>query len=149
MIKCRQSYVCGFMFNDEGEMVVLIEKKKGPEILIGRLNGVGGKIEEGEYIEKAMVREFYEETGVLTKDSDWVNFLDLNIDINEEAYDRVYFFRSFNNEYFNEAKTRESEEIVKKPTHLIGDRRVVENLKWIIPMALSENLNSAFVYEEY
>lgn len=42
------NYVVGFAFDANRRHVVLIQKGRGPEELIGKLNGVGGKIEAGE-----------------------------------------------------------------------------------------------------
>lgn len=42
----RQTYVCGFLFDRSFENVLLIRKNR-PEKQKGRLNGVGGKVEEG------------------------------------------------------------------------------------------------------
>lgn len=53
-------YVVGFAF--DGDQVLLIEKNRGPSFLIGKLNGVGGKVEEGESFIEAVEREFIEET---------------------------------------------------------------------------------------
>jgi len=58
-------YVLGFAFSEDLERVVLIEKNRGPACNIGKLNGIGGKIELGETSPDAMEREFLEETGVL------------------------------------------------------------------------------------
>ena len=55
------AYVLGFAIS--GSRVVLIRKNR-PAWQKGRLNGVGGKIEEGEDPLDAMHREFHEETGV-------------------------------------------------------------------------------------
>ena len=65
-------YVLGFMFSYDLKQVVMIEKQKGPSELIGKWNGIGGKIEESDrwYID-AMVREFEEETSVITEDEAW------------------------------------------------------------------------------
>jgi 8-oxo-dGTP diphosphatase len=63
-------YVLGFAFNSDKDYVVLIHKNK-PNWQKGSLNGVGGKIETGETEGDAMVREFYEETGVKTKSFEW------------------------------------------------------------------------------
>ncbi len=56
-------YVVGFMFTTDMRQVVLIRKTR-PEWQSGKLNGVGGKVEEHEETYAAMAREFREETGV-------------------------------------------------------------------------------------
>ncbi len=56
-------YVCGFLFDPKGEMVLLIRKNR-PTWMEGLWNGIGGKIEPGETPEQAMDREFEEETGI-------------------------------------------------------------------------------------
>lgn len=64
-------YVLGFVFDDSGDHVVLIQKTK-PAWQAGKWNGLGGKIEPWESAHKAMIREFEEEAGVYS--ADWVNF---------------------------------------------------------------------------
>lgn len=54
-------YVVGFVFNGNG--ILLIRKNRGPHWMVGKLNGVGGKVEDGESYLEAMEREFIEETG--------------------------------------------------------------------------------------
>ncbi len=63
-------YVCGFAFNPSRSRVVLITKNR-PKFLAGKMNGIGGKVEDGETHCDAMVREFQEETGVETTILDW------------------------------------------------------------------------------
>jgi len=70
------NYVLGFMFDSSFDRVLLIKKNK-PEWQAGKLNGVGGKVERFETGPKAMVREFKEETGVDTSESDWKYFLNM------------------------------------------------------------------------
>jgi 8-oxo-dGTP diphosphatase len=66
-----QEYVCGFMFDQKAEKVVLIEKGK-PDWQKGKFNGVGGKIEQSDrWAIRAMMREFLEETGVVTLGQQW------------------------------------------------------------------------------
>lgn len=65
-----QRYVLGFAFDLKLKKVVLIQKAR-PEWMVGKLNGVGGKIEEDEDSIEAMIREFHEETGVLTDEKEW------------------------------------------------------------------------------
>jgi 8-oxo-dGTP diphosphatase len=63
-------YVVGFIFNKDLTQVLLIHKNR-PEWQAGKLNGPGGKIEEGENGTKAVRREIEEETGLKTDNSDW------------------------------------------------------------------------------
>jgi 8-oxo-dGTP diphosphatase len=55
-------YVLAFIF-DTNNNIWLIEKQK-PSWQKGKLNGIGGKIEEGETEDEAMYRELEEEAGV-------------------------------------------------------------------------------------
>jgi 8-oxo-dGTP diphosphatase len=64
-------YVLGFAFSSTMRSIVLIEKKK-PLWQVGLLNGIGGKIEEGETPLDAMIREFAEETGWAVLWEDWL-----------------------------------------------------------------------------
>jgi len=50
---------------EDGDRVLLAMKKRGHGE--GWYNGYGGKVEEGETIEKAMVRELKEESGLIAK----------------------------------------------------------------------------------
>jgi 8-oxo-dGTP pyrophosphatase MutT (NUDIX family) len=72
-------YVAGFMFDVANKQVALIRKTK-PAWQAGKLNGIGGKIEDGESPEAAMVREFLEETGCNTDRDDWSHFASLSED---------------------------------------------------------------------
>lgn len=67
------NYVLGFAMSRSGH-VLMIEKKQGPSFNIGKLNGLGGKIEPGETPQEAMAREFREECGLSTKPVDWQCF---------------------------------------------------------------------------
>lgn len=65
--------VVGFAYDFMNNAVLLIEKKR-PSWMAGKLNGIGGKVEPGETPIAAMCREYYEETGILTTESDWSLF---------------------------------------------------------------------------
>ncbi len=54
--------ILSLLFLRKDDSVLLAMKKRG--FGIGRWNGVGGKIEEGESVEQAMIRETQEEIGV-------------------------------------------------------------------------------------
>lgn len=74
------------MFDDDMENVVLIKKNR-PEWQKGKLNGVGGKIENNETPLYAMIREFQEETGCKTESSIWHHVCTLRF-----SYAEIEFF---------------------------------------------------------
>lgn len=128
-----QKYVLGFMFDSKLENVVLIRKNK-PDWQKGKLNGVGGKVEpledDPDYMERpedAMYREFKEETGVFVSCL-WKEFCLLrSIDF------EIWCFYAVDQKSFDEAKTTESEEVVKTAVNDI--KNGVDNLQWLVLMA--------------
>lgn len=58
-----QAYVVGFLLNVSTDCVLLVRKLR-PAWQHGKLNGIGGKIENGESPAEAMAREWSEETGM-------------------------------------------------------------------------------------
>lgn len=120
-----QKYVAGFMFDGVNENVALVRKLK-PEWQKGKLNGIGGKIEEGETPQVAMIREFEEETGHFN--NGWVHFCTLSGNEFE-----VHFFWNIGD--LSLLKTMEAEEIVVTPLTSIGIDNCIPNLTWLIPMA--------------
>lgn len=119
-------YVVGFLFDSNGH-VVLIEKNR-PEWQAGRLNGVGGKIEFGETIRDAMIREFEEETGV--KFTNWNLFATLH-----GNHSKIYAFYGYaDKDTFYSCKTMEDEKVGFARVDRIPDN-AVPNLHWLIPAA--------------
>lgn len=137
-------YVAGFAFNAAKDKVVLIRKNR-PEWQAGKLNGVGGKIEDGDVDGyAAMCREFREETGVETMPDDWAYYLTLKSD-----FGYVQFFYAFDDR-FMEAKTQSDEqvEIISVDFDLIKQQSI-SNLMWLIAIALDENQPKFFVTADY
>lgn len=123
-------YVAGFMFNATKDAVALIRKSK-PSWQKGLLNGVGGKIEDGETPEFAMMREFCEETGATTHPGEWRHYARLTgTDWCVELFTATGDIAAL--------KSMEEEPIqlvlVKGITITRGD--MVENLPWLIAAAL-------------
>lgn len=117
-------YVAGFLIDPTAETVTLIRKGK-PEWQRGKLNGVGGKIEPGEWPSDAMRREFREEAGLDITSWDWFATV-------EGPWGAVYFFRAF-----NEAtpRTMESEPIEVHRLDEVPYAECIPNLSWLIPLA--------------
>lgn len=63
-------YSLGFAFTPDKKHVALITKFR-PVYQNGLLNGIGGLVEQNETVVAGMVREFKEETGRDTVESDW------------------------------------------------------------------------------
>lgn len=131
------SYVLGFLFDEDFENVVLIQKQK-PEWQKGKFNGIGGKIEPGEGAYKAMTREFKEETGLLVEDWILTGFLsgdDYNPFIVE------LFAAALPKQKVLEVKTMETEEVFVFPLDKLPEGLLLSNLKWLIPYNINA-LNS-------
>lgn len=139
-----KKYVLGFAFNDDKSKIVLIRKNR-PEWQKGKLNGVGGKIEEYDAdAYAAMCREFKEEAGIDTTPKDWLHYATLNGD-----YGFVIVFCAFGDRYLQaKAQSDENIEIID-----LNDRAVrsgfVSNLNWLIEIALDDEQSKFFVNVDY
>ena len=126
----KTKYVLGFMFTEDLATVALIRKKR-PVWQAGKLNGIGGHIEPGETAPAAMVREFKEETGYDTTVGGWERFAQLK----GEDFEVDVFWSCGE---LTQLKTQTDELIECHQVKLIDPfrRDVVENLCWLIPLAV-------------
>jgi len=124
----QTQYVCGFAFDRTGYRVVLIRKTK-PLWQAGLWNGVGGKVEHGESLARAMSREFEEETSLQVPEGLWHRFLRLD----GKGW-IVHFFRAFDVPV--EFCRTVEEEVVGIHQTLYLPTSVVPNLRWLVPLAL-------------
>lgn len=129
----EKQYVAGFLFSEDYAHVVLIEKNK-PEWQKGKMNGVGGKIEEGETPEQAMRREFFEEAGLDVPS--WTLFCNLNW-----RGGCVHFFRAIGD--VNRVYTVTDEVIRRIPVEHLAIFKIIPNLLWLIPMAMDRHAGVA------
>ncbi|WP_069806681.1 8-oxo-dGTP diphosphatase [Vulcanisaeta thermophila] len=90
----------------KGNSVLLIRKKRG--LGAGYFNGIGGKVEEGEDIISAAVRECVEEVGVKPRDLEWRGLLEF-WNYEDGKVESVHFVHVFVARDF-EGEVRESEE---------------------------------------
>lgn len=120
-------YVVGLLFSSNREMVAMINKLK-PDWQKNRLNGISGKIGEGETPIQAMIREFKEETD--TEIEDWTLILRYSDENNYE----VYFYRCFSDKIWDiRSPTEESVRLIPVKTL---PSNVIYNMRWIIPLCL-------------
>jgi 8-oxo-dGTP diphosphatase len=133
-----KKYVLGFAFDWKRENIVLIEKQK-PDWQKGKLNGVGGKLETTDSsIHDAMVREFFEETGVLTQKQDWTHYATMSFDNDiMTGSAEIYVFRMRNNEAL-QCSTYEEEEVKIIPIDKVYNEPLMHNLHILIPLALQK-----------
>jgi len=124
-------YVAGFYFDKEEKNIALVEKNR-PAWQKGKLNAIGGKIENGESPAEALTREFLEETGV--KVDDWEHTVSLAGNSWE-----VHFFRAYGNPDL--CKTVEDEKIlVYSVKDALNSTSLVPNIYWILPMSLEKDV---------
>jgi 8-oxo-dGTP diphosphatase len=131
-------YVLGFLFgpiNATNRQVALIKKNRGPEFNIGKLNGIGGHVEQDEQPYNAMIREFEEETSFRTRW--WRKYGVLHV----PGYNAmVHLFTSIQ-PTLAELKSMTDEPVGWYSVHDVICERlsVAHNLKWMIPLALDPN----------
>lgn len=65
-----------FLLKDDTQEILLAMKKRG--FGVGKLNGVGGKVQKEETVEAAAVREAYEEIGVVVAEQDLIKMGELS-----------------------------------------------------------------------
>jgi 8-oxo-dGTP diphosphatase len=133
-----KKYVVGFMFSPDKQFVALIKKNR-PEWQAGKLNGIGGKIEDGETPRAAMVREFQEETGVRTYNEDWEIAGRI-----EGAEFLVFILRAFSDRVMY-VGTVTDEKVNLYITDHVSDREIVPNLTVIIPALLLPDITGFFL----
>lgn len=144
-----KQYVAGLAFRED---VLFLIRKNKPDWMKGKLNAVGGKVEDGELVRTAMQREFLEETGVDIEESRWTNFLILQglekhklirtdpdgketEGVSYIPYEVWFFVTRLGID--ETPRTMEDEQIVQvRGTHLLAMRgEMMSNLSWIIEMS--------------
>lgn len=135
--------VCGFLFDADS---VLLIKKRRPSWQIGRLNGVGGRVEPGESIDDAMSREFREETGL---DIDPLRWAHLGAILFDKG--TIHFFRArMQSSVLDRAESKTDERVVRVPLCSFHEENLIPNLHWLIPLAWSQPFypNGFTIWEE-
>lgn len=133
-----KEYVCGFVFDDSKRRVAVIRKIK-PDWQNGKLNGIGGKIEDTDATPHlAMKREFEEEAGIEIPPYFWKRVCILT----DCRGWKVHFFKAFiPNSFFNTILTKQKEIVEFHLWDVLVQREdIISNLRWLIPFCLDEYL---------
>lgn len=138
-LQVGDEYVVGFLFEEHSSrgVVVLINKLR-PDWQLGKLNGVGGRIEGNETPTAAMRREFLEECG-LDIDS-WRLFCTLG----DERGWRIHFFSATG--CVKGIQSMTDEQVTLCETRRLPPN-ILPNLLWLIPMAISMEYDRADHFE--
>lgn len=129
------NYVVGFMFSELLYEVCVIKKNR-PVWQAGRINGIGGKVEPDEYGLAAMVREFYEETGVATTPKDWIEVAELKFPDTKTITTNVSVFASRNQAAFDAAATKTDEVVLKIPIGMLPTYETVNNVTQLVTLCI-------------
>ena len=112
-------YVLGFAFDDLGRVALI--RKARPAWQAGKLNGVGGRIENGETVLDAMVRKFREETGVLVPDWDSAGSM-------HSAEDWLVIVFTATAKQVRDVRTTTDEEVMLQLPHSLPYLRCIESV---------------------
>lgn len=137
-----KKYVLGLMFSADRTFVALIRKKK-PEWQKDKLNGIGGKIEDGELAHHAMPREFYEETGVRTNHRDWSYMGLMKSQPEAEHPFEVRIYKAFTDNVFElETQAPEEGEVSVYDVRALMDapHQMLHNVPALIQLALTRTV---------
>ena len=133
------NYSAGFYI--AGDEVLLVRKTRGPEVLRGKLNAIGGKVDPEDSCDQAcMSREFYEETGHDVTDWDLKGYLsgeDFTVTF------LIYYGDKFDTPEYNDV----GEKLDWYKLNDLPDD-LVPNVKWLLPLCLSNDTSIWHLYEK-
>lgn len=133
-------WALGFAFNSDLTKIVLITKNR-PAWQRGKLNGIGGGIEQADLCSStAMAREFEEEAGVLTTPAQWIQFLTMESD----NWQCDCFCTQLSDVEMSNIKSCTDETVAVYSIDDIQNQLCVTNCKWIIYMAIDKLANNEF-----
>lgn len=139
----EQKYTLGFIFDQTLEKVLLIHKQK-PEWQRGKINGVGGKYEQGETAPSCIRRETRGETRLDIKEKDWISVGTIYQSAGNVGVLATRYIGACSDATSADHEKVEWFEIASLPDN------VMTNVHWLIPLALeklqSEELKSFSVY---
>ena len=140
----RNVTLCFLIRDDE---ICLAMKKQG--FGVGKWNGIGGKVQDGETIEEAAIRELYEEIGVHASIADLRNVGNLKFyfnnkpDWNQRMH--IYFITEWQGE------PRESDEMAPKwykKDQIPYESMWIDDLYWLPKVLNGEKIEGEFYFNK-
>lgn len=126
-------YVVGFLI-DTNWNVVLIRKNR-PTWQKNKLNGPGGKIEDGETPEQAMKREFTEEAGIIF--DGWKLVTKMTDESDQTNKYELYVYKGFVEDVREIAVKSMTEELIEiHNIKQLFDEQILPSAMWLITMSL-------------
>lgn len=123
-----KKYTLGFIFDTSLQHVLLIHKL-APDWQRGYLNGIGGKLEEGETSIDCIVREVQEESALHIPAADWTYLGNMHADQwVVDMYTAIYRGNLI------DARKNDKEEVEWVETNKLPVNSI-SNLSWLIPFA--------------
>ncbi|OGB74508.1 hypothetical protein A2V68_02755 [candidate division Kazan bacterium RBG_13_50_9] len=129
----------------ENEICLAMKKRR---FGAGKWNGVGGKVEEGEFIKEAAVRELREEIGVDASVDDLDNVGNLHFYFNEHPdwnqYMHIFFIKRWTGE------PKESEEMAPrwhKQNALPYNDMGVDDIHWLPQVLAGKRVEGEFYFD--
>jgi len=126
----------GFIYTPDYKYVLLIQKQR-PVFHAGKLNGLGGKQEEGESVRACISREVEEESTLRIDPESWQQMAVMSwLEWHVEVFAVVY------NGDIEDIASLASEEVAWYPVNDLP-KHVMSNLPWLIPLGIDVLTNSA------
>lgn len=134
-----KTHTLGFIFNPTFSKVLLVEKQR-PDWQKGRLNGVGGKIEQGEKSLNCIVREVREESNLEIQKENWAYVGEIKSSVflmDVDVYAAIYGGN------LNDAITTTNEIVGWHDIKNLPEK-ILPNINWLVPLAIDKLKNNEF-----
>lgn len=129
--------VVGFAFAWDRSLVLLIDKKRGPDVVRDKLNGIGGHIEGDESPPEAVSREFEEEAGLCIPPERWTHTATMG----GPGWEVSFFRTDLVGDEVRGWKSMTDEKVEYWPVVKQSYMRVAPHLEWLVPLSKSDSVD--------